>query len=139
MPPGVDRLTGWREALTEAGIEPGPVEYGDFTADSGAAAMAILLRREAEIDGVFAANDQMAVGAYQALAAAGKNVPADIAVVGFDDSYFSVSTDPALATSREPRVEMGAEMGRVLARLIEGAPAAQVTMLETELIVRAST
>ncbi len=139
MPPGVDRLTGWREALTEAGIEPGPVEYGDFTADSGAAAMAKLLRREAEIDGVFAANDQMAVGAYQALAAAGKNVPADIAVVGFDDSYFSVSTDPALTTIRQPMVEMGAEMARVLARLIEGAPAAQVTMLETELIVRAST
>src|SRR5699024_7010864 len=82
---------------------------------------------------------QMAVGAYAALAAAGKNVPADIAVVGFDDSYFSVSTDPALTTIRQPMVEMGAEMARVLARLIEGAQAAQVTMFETELVVRAST
>lgn len=139
MPPGVDRLTGWREALADAGMEPGPVEYGDFTADSGTAAMARLLRRDAEIDGVFVANDQMAVGAYAALAAAGKNVPADIAVVGFDDSYFSVSTDPALTTIRQPMVEMGAEMARVLTRLIEGAQAAQVTMLETELVVRAST
>lgn len=139
MPPGVDRLTGWRAALTDAGLEPGPIEYGDFTADSGTAAMATLLRGGADIDAVFAANDQMAVGAYAALAEAGVKVPDDIAVVGFDDSYFSVSADPALTTVRQPMVEMGAEMARVLVRRIEGAAVTRVTMLETELVVRQST
>lgn len=139
MPPGVDRLTGWRAALTDAGLEPGPIEYGDFTADSGTAAMAKLLRGGAEIDALFAANDQMAVGAYAALAEAGVKVPDDIAVVGFDDSYFSVSADPALTTVRQPMVEMGAEMARVLVRRIEGAAVTRVTMLETELVVRKST
>lgn len=138
MPPGLDRLTGWQETLVLAGLEPGPVEYADFTADGGAAAMRRLIGSGVDFDGVFFANDQMAIGGYVSLRDAGLGVPDDVAVVGFDDSYFSVSADPALTTVRQPMVEMGAEMARVLVRLIEREPAQQVTMLRTLLVVRDS-
>jgi len=138
MPPGVDRLVGWQETIVRAGLEPGPVEYADFTTAGGEKAMRRLLERADPFDAVFFANDQMAIGGYAALRDAGRRVPDDVAVVGFDDSYFSVSADPALTTVRQPMVDMGAEMARVLVRLIEREPAQQVTMLKTRLVVRDS-
>ena len=138
MTPGLDRLTGWREVLVEAGMEPGPIEYGDFTADSGTTAMRRILESGKPFDALFAANDQMAVGAYAVLRGAGLAIPGDVAVVGFDDSYFSANADPALTTVRQPLVEMGAEMARLLVSLIAGRPAQTVTMLEGTLMVRAS-
>lgn len=138
MPPGVDRLVGWQETIVRAGLEPGPAEYADFTTAGGEKAMRRLLERGEQFDAVFFANDQMAIGGYAALRDAGRRIPEDVAVVGFDDSYFSVSADPALTTVRQPMVDMGAEMARVLVRLIEHEPAQQVTMLKTRLVVRDS-
>jgi len=100
MPPGVDRLHGWRTALEAAGLATDLVEPGDFTAASGAAAMRRLLEREPAIDGLFAANDQMAMGALSALAEAGRRVPDDVAVVGFDDQPVSRLLDPPLTSVR---------------------------------------
>lgn len=139
MPPGLDRLEGWREALIGAGLTPGAVEFGDFTAGSGTAAMQRLLKRGEPMDALFVANDQMAVGACSVLRRAGLVVPDDVAVVGFDDSFFSASADPALTTVHQPLVEMGAEMARVLVNIIEGRPVATATVLEGTLVVRAST
>lgn len=138
MPPGLDRLAGWRDALDAAGLAPGPVEYGDFTAGSGTAAMQRLLERGEPLDALFVANDQMAVGACSVLRRAGVVIPDDVSVVGFDDSFFSANADPALTTVHQPLVEMGAEMARVLVDLIEGRPAERATVLEPTLVVRAS-
>ncbi|AIJ21817.1 substrate-binding domain-containing protein [Amycolatopsis methanolica] len=92
----VHRLSGWRKTLADAGLESsGLAEEADFTLDGGREAMDRLLAREPELDAVFVASDVMAAGVLQSLGAAGRRVPADVAVVGFDDH-------PALATAMNP-------------------------------------
>lgn len=143
MGAGRDRLAGYRTALAEAGLpdEESLVATGDFSEASGARAMAELLGRRPDLDAVFAANDLMAVGALRALRDAGRRVPEDVAVVGFDDSPLSRVTDPPLSSVRQPVEEMGREMARVLVELIAGdgdhGPPPCV-VLPTELVVRAS-
>jgi DNA-binding LacI/PurR family transcriptional regulator len=139
MPPGVDRLRGFTGVLERAGLPADAVEFGDFSPASGAIAMRRLLERDPSIDAVFAANDQMAIGAYSAIAEAGRSIPDDIAVVGFDDDRYAATAMPPLTTVHQPSVEMGAEMARVLVRLIEGEDAAPTTLLPTSLVVRQST
>lgn len=138
MPPGVDRLAGWRTALDTAGLAHSLVETGDFTVASGAAAMRRLLERGEPIDGLFAANDQMAAGAYPVLAEYGLRIPDDIAVVGFDDDYFATSVDPALTTIHHPIAELGEKMAELLVGLIEGRDIGRVSLLPTSLVVRDS-
>ena len=98
MAPGVDRLTGYRDALREAGLglDASLEAVADFTQEGGAAAMERLLKARPDIDAVFAASDLMAAGALSVLAAAGRRVPEDVAVVGFDDSPVATSTRPTL-------------------------------------------
>ncbi|MCU1404206.1 MAG: LacI family transcriptional regulator [Glaciihabitans sp.] len=139
MPPGFDRLRGWSRAMDESGLDAGLVEIGDFTPESGAAAMRRLLARAVPIDGVFAANDQMAAGAYSAIYAEGLRIPQDIAVAGFDGNYFSSTAVPALTTINQPSHELGAKMAEVLVRRIENKPVQRVTLMETTLVVRPST
>ncbi|TNC24349.1 LacI family DNA-binding transcriptional regulator [Amycolatopsis alkalitolerans] len=92
----VHRLSGWRQRVTGAGLDPtGLSEEADFTLDGGHAAMARLLERAPDLDGVFVASDLMAAGALRALHEAGRRVPEDVAVIGFDDH-------PALATAMHP-------------------------------------
>jgi LacI family transcriptional regulator len=139
MPPGLDRLEGWRQAVRRYGIENTElVEYGDFTPESGADAMRRLLARGVPIDAIVAANDQMAVGAYTAIRERGLTVPDDIAVVGFDDNYFGLTATPPLTTVHQPSVELGATMAEVLVKLITHEPVDHVTILPTSLIVRQS-
>jgi LacI family transcriptional regulator len=80
----------------------------------------------------------MAMGALSVLAEAGRRVPDDVAVVGFDDDRYAATTTPALTTVRQPSSKMGAEMAAKLVQLIEGKPVEAATVLPTELIVRAS-
>ena len=149
MMAGQDRLAGYRTALADAGrpVEDSLVEAGDFSEVSGQQAMHALLARAPEVDAVFAANDLMAVGAMRALREAGRRVPADVAVLGFDDSPLSRVTDPPLSTVRQPTDEMGRRMAELLLRLIatddDGTGAAEDpeqlrTVLPTELVVRSS-
>ncbi|BDZ42817.1 LacI family transcriptional regulator [Paraoerskovia sediminicola] len=95
MTSGVDRLTGWRAAMAEAGLADDAVETGDFTLLGGAAAMERLLDEHPDIDGVFAASDMMAAGALRVLRERGRSVPDDVAVIGFDD--LDMAADPAIA------------------------------------------
>lgn len=139
MPGGVDRLAGWRQAMTAHGLSPSLIEFGDFSPASGTAAMRRLLARGAEIDGLFAASDQMAAGACAAIQEAGMRIPESIAVVGFDDDQYGLTVTPSLTTVHQPAVEIGTEMARVLVRRLEGADVERVTVLPTELIVRQST
>jgi DNA-binding LacI/PurR family transcriptional regulator len=139
MPPGLDRLNGWRRTLSMHGLDQSLVEIGDFTPESGAEAMRRLLDRGVPIDGVFAANDQMAAGAYSAIYERGLSIPGDIAVAGFDDNYYGSTATPPLTTVHQPSHELGAKMAEVLVALIEGKSVEHVTLMPTNLLVRAST
>jgi DNA-binding LacI/PurR family transcriptional regulator len=140
MAPGADRRTGWEKALREAGRPVGAalVADGDFTRAGGQAATAALLARLPAIDGLFAASDLMALGALDAVRAAGRHVPDDVAVVGFDDSELARTAEPPLTTVRQPIEQLGAEMARLLvAQLDDDAPPSGV-VLRTDLVVRSS-
>ncbi|MCT9819348.1 LacI family transcriptional regulator [Microbacterium sp. W1N] len=136
MPAGVDRVEGYREALAAAGLEPGPIAEGDFTIDSGAAAMEQILRSGTEFDAVFVASDLMARGAIDVLGRAGIRVPHDVAVIGFDDSSVATATPPLLTTMRQPSYAQGERMVEVLLALLSGGSPQHATILETELVIR---
>ncbi|MEW2077809.1 LacI family DNA-binding transcriptional regulator [Streptomyces sp. NPDC012403] len=135
------RLRGYREALERAGAETRPAwtVEGDFSADSGRRAMAELLERAPETDAVFAASDTMAAGALDALRAAGRRVPEDVAVIGFDDFPLAQHTDPKLTTVRQPLEEIGRTMVRLLLEEMEEPEVAwRHVILRTELVLRDS-
>jgi DNA-binding LacI/PurR family transcriptional regulator len=139
MPPGLDRLSGWQKAMGAHGLDQSLVEFGDFAPASGTEAMRRLLERGVPIDALFAANDQMAAGAYSAILEAGRRIPGDIAVVGFDDDYYAKTTAPPLTTVHQPSVRLGAAMAEVLVKRIAGEAVDRVTILPAELVIRAST
>jgi DNA-binding LacI/PurR family transcriptional regulator len=138
MVAGIDRLAGYRATLEEAGLGQ-HVALGDFTRESGLAAMQRLLTADPALDAVFAASDMMAHGALVALRAAGRRVPHDVAVIGFDDFEISRYSDPPLTTVRQPIADMGRTMARQLLGLINGeAGLPDAVVLPTELVVRES-
>ena len=138
MPAGADRLAGYHETMAQGGLPP-IEEIADFTLDGGRAAMERLLVRSPQLDAVFAASDLMAAGAMAALAAAGRSVPDDVAIVGFDDSPLAATSQPPLSSVRQPIEEMGREMARLLLHAIRHPtdPPRRV-ILETSLVVRHS-
>ena len=137
-PEADDRVRGWRGALEAAGAAvPVPLR-GDWSARAGYELTQQLLD-EAEVTGIFVANDQMALGALRAWHEAGRHVPDDISVVGFDDIPEAPYFIPPLTTMRQDFDEMGRSGLRLLLETIEapdGAPA-HVEVLP-ELVVRAS-
>ena len=140
---GADRLQGYIAALRDRGITPNPelIAEGDFTEEGGYAAMRRLLRSAPEA--VFVASDAMAVGALRALREAGKRVPEDIAIAGFDDMPFAAHTDPPLTTVHQPVQQMGAVAAETLIDLIRASSTdaevrPQRIVLPTELIIRVS-
>ena len=138
MSAAVDRLAGFRAALRDAGRPLDLVAHGDFTAASGARATAELLAREPGLDAVFAANDLMALGALQALRAAGRAVPEDVAVAGFDDIPLAEHASPPLTTVRQPVADLARTMVRLLVERLGGAASEPEVVLPTSLVVRAS-
>lgn len=140
MAAGVDRLLGYRQAMSEAGLtDPGLIAYGDFSRRAGEHALYRLIDHRPKLDAVFAASDLMAAGALSALRRLGKRVPEDVAVVGFDDSPVAHLTDPKLSTVRQPVDVMTARMVRELMTLIitPGQRPAHV-VLPTQLVLRDS-
>nr|WP_083467327.1 LacI family DNA-binding transcriptional regulator [Kibdelosporangium sp. MJ126-NF4]CEL22904.1 HTH-type transcriptional regulator celR [Kibdelosporangium sp. MJ126-NF4]CTQ90044.1 HTH-type transcriptional regulator celR [Kibdelosporangium sp. MJ126-NF4] len=117
-----DRLAGWRATLASAGITTeGMAESADFTETGADAAMRRLLERVPDLDGVFAASDPMAAGAIRALRAAGRSVPGDVAVVGFDDSpRIAASVEPPLTTVHQDPAEQVTKMIEMLHVLLSG-------------------
>jgi DNA-binding LacI/PurR family transcriptional regulator len=130
-----DRFEGYRDAL--AG-RPVLVAHGDFGIESGRFATEELLGREPGLDALFAASDAMAVGALQALAAAGRRVPEDVAVVGFDDVELAATASPPLTTVRQPWEEMTRSLVDVLLRRIAGGTRTEQIVLAPTLVRRAS-
>lgn len=136
MPAGQDRLQGYREALAAAGMAEGPVADGGFTSAGGAEAARRLLASGERFDALFVASDLMARAAVSVLQHAGKRVPEDVAVIGFDDSPIATGLEPRLTTVRQPSRDQGVAMADVLLRILAGDDAPRVTILPTELIRR---
>ncbi len=137
MAAGVDRLAGYHDAIRDE--DASLVDIADFTLDGGRTAMHRLLERAPDLDAVFVASDLMAIGAVDALRGAGRRIPDDVAVVGFDDSPLAATTNPALSSVRQPIEEMGREMTRLLIEQIrfpDRAP--RRVILDTRLVVRGS-
>jgi DNA-binding LacI/PurR family transcriptional regulator len=139
---GVDRREGWRDGLNATGTPLGPIAYGDFSRVAAIHATGRLLATRPELDAIFAASDLMALGVLHALRRAGRRVPDDVAVVGFDDLPLSAHTDPPLTTVRQPVEEMGAMAALKLLALISepmGSPVPEGNqVLPTSLVIRRS-
>ena len=134
MAAGIARLDGFRDVVGD-----GPVAFGDFSEESGAAAMHRLLEHYPEIDAVFAASDAMASGAMRVLRQYGRRVPEDVALVGFDDSVIAMHTDPPLTSVDQPIADMGREMVRLLLAKIDGDEEGDSeVVLPTRLVIRGS-
>ena len=113
MSAGVDRLAGFAEGLGPR-FDPALVEHGDFTQAGGEDAAERLLERAPDVDAIFAASDLMALGALRVLRRAGRGVPDDVAVIGFDDIPLAAAAEPPLTTVRQQTVLQGRAMARLL-------------------------
>ncbi|WP_232663239.1 LacI family DNA-binding transcriptional regulator [Pseudonocardia sp. TRM90224] len=137
MTAALDRESGFLGELAVRG-RSGLVVEGDFSMESGRAAMTELLATRPDIDGVFAASDLMALGAFQAITDAGRSIPEDVAVVGFDDSPLAATVRPGLTTIRQPVVDMGATLAQRLLRTIEDGTVLDPVLIPAELVARES-
>jgi DNA-binding LacI/PurR family transcriptional regulator len=138
MSAGIDRLTGWRHAMHTAGMKDDAVVYGDFTMASGTIAARELLARYPDVDAIFIASDLMAAGALSVLAEHGKEVPGDVAVVGYDNLGVAASTTPPLTSVIQPVVAMARAAGARLLDQLNGAPPSPPLIFAPELVIRAS-
>ena len=130
-----ERRDGFNAACREAGIEPTKVSASSWEARSG---YALGEHFPSDIDGLFASNDHLALGALRWLVEHDRHVPRDVAVVGVDDVDGADSFLPPLTTIRQPHQKVGACAVGHLAELIAGGPARH-TLLAPELIIREST
>jgi DNA-binding LacI/PurR family transcriptional regulator len=136
-----DRRDAWRDAVSEAGLEPGPCESGNWSSASGQAAFVRMLAQDPTMDGLFAANDQMALGALHVANARGIRIPGDLAVVGFDGLPESAQFSPSLTTVIQPLGDLGKLAVReLLAEVDEEAGHAwpKTLTIPTELVIRDS-
>lgn len=137
-----DRLAGYKKSLSQAGInfDEDLITEGDFTMWSGLNAAPHFCKMKHRPTAIFCMNDEMAIGAMQALKSHGVNVPKDISVTGFDDIPYARYCDPALTTIAQPAEEMGKIAMDTLLRLIEGKNPDQVEhILPYEFVIRKST
>jgi DNA-binding LacI/PurR family transcriptional regulator len=102
-----DRRDGWLAAMTAAGLGPGPMATGNWTSASGAAAFEQILEQDPDVDALFAASDQMALGALHVANARGIRIPERLAMVGFDGLPEAAQFTPSLTTVRQPLTELG--------------------------------
>ncbi len=136
-----ERAAGYHEALAGAGKRAFAtvVHEAETTVESGYSATRRLLAQAVVPTALFAVNDSMAIGALRALREQGRRVPADVAVVGFDDIDAAQHTHPPLTTVRIFKERLGrVAAGRLLDRLADPATPSQRTYVGTELIIRQS-
>jgi LacI family transcriptional regulator len=134
------RERGYREALVthKVKFDPRLIGAGEFDEEEGFYAIQKMLMNGIKFDAIFAGDDDSAIGAIRALKMAGRRVPQDMAVVGFDDVPFARYLSPALTTVRAPIEQVGREAVRQLVRQLNGEPANPLTLMRTELVIRES-
>lgn len=138
---GRQRAKGYCAALAAAALPHNPdwTRHCSPVVESGRETARHLLTVYPELTAFFCYNDLVAVGALQACADLGRQVPDDLAVVGFDDILLAALVIPPLTTCRVPRYELGAQAMRLLLDQINGCPdECTEIVLQPELIVRAS-
>jgi DNA-binding LacI/PurR family transcriptional regulator len=139
---GAQRLGAYRMAMESLGVyaDPALVVVGDYEARSGREAVRQLKRQAGSFDAIVAANDLMALGALEGLRAAGKRVPEDVSVVGYDDIEDASFASPGLTTVRQPLVDLGYSGARLALR--RGQPGASAEeereVVATPLVIRES-
>ena len=117
-----ERERGFLDAIAENGLffdEPAMTAFGDFTHQSGYIGMRALLEKVPDMDGVFCDNDQMAVGALKVLREAGKRIPEDIKLMGYDDVFLASLVEPSLSTIHIQKRHAGIEAAKILFARIE--------------------
>jgi DNA-binding LacI/PurR family transcriptional regulator len=134
-----ERIDGWRTTLESAGATPPALLVGDWSARAGYD-LGRRLARDRAVTAVFAANDQMALGVLRAMNEAGRRVPDDVSVVGFDDIPEAPYFTPPLTTVRQDFIEVGSRSLLSVVRTIEtGERVVPGSKVATQLVVRAST
>ena len=133
------REDGWRTVVTGRGAPEPPVLRGDWSPRSGYEAGQELLRHHDDVEAVFVANDQMALGLLRALSEAGVSVPQDVRIVGFDDIPEAAYFSPPLTTVRQDFIALGRQTFALLLRRIEGEVVETRSIVPVELIVRETT
>jgi DNA-binding LacI/PurR family transcriptional regulator len=117
---GSDRLAGFVDALGSR-FNPQLVESVPlYSYADGQAGMRALLERAPDIDGVFASSDAVAAGAIDTLRAAGRRIPDDVGIVGFDDSTWALRCDPPLSTVHQPAGDLGRAAATAVLRRLDG-------------------
>ena len=136
------RQAGYRQALSEAGIEVDPslVRMSDYRRDAAHQPAIELLSRPDRPTAVFAGNDLSAIGTMEAAQEMGVDVPGDVSVIGFDDIPEAARTTPALSTVRQPIQQMGSAAVELLIALMDGRiPENTHVRLPTSLVLRGTT
>lgn len=136
----VEREHGYTRALQANGIEfdPALVLTGGFERAVARSVTKQALADGLQFDAVFAGDDEAAVGVKGALDASGRRVPADVALVGFDDQYGVADLTPPLTTVHSPSKQVGQVAAQQLMRCIAGETVERVTRLETTVVIRQS-
>ncbi|MGH8174724.1 MAG: LacI family DNA-binding transcriptional regulator [Steroidobacter sp.] len=139
-PDAVERLGGYRRALTDAGVayDPKLIAPGDFQEQGGMEATLRLLKSRSKFTGLFCVNDQTAYGACLALHRAGLSVPGDVSVVGFDDLQSSTYRVPPLTTVRQSIRVLGESSADAMLQLLKNKRL-RIVLPQVELMVREST
>ena len=132
------RVEGWRGVLDSADVPVPPPRFGDWSVRSGYE-LGRLLAEDPDVTAVFVANDEMALGVMRAMFEAGREVPRDVSLIGFDDVPFARYLTPPLTTVRQDFEEIGERSLQLLLDAIDGVDEAPVRAAITpELVVRDS-
>lgn len=137
---GRNRLKGFNKACNEMGykIREEWIVRGDYSMESGYRAMMVLLNQPQSPTAVFAANDLMALGAYEAVYEKGLEIPGDVSIIGHDDIDIAGIIRPGLTTMSQPKYEMGQRAADVLINEIEGTMNTGDIILDMKLVERSS-
>jgi LacI family transcriptional regulator len=141
LTPSAGRIAGFQRAIEEAGTDlpPEAIVRGNGHHDSGSCAVDELLRRGVRFTAMFAFNDEMAIGVIGSLQRAGKRVPEDVSVIGFDDIPYANAIYPALTTVAQPITEMARTgVSMLLERIRHPGGEPRRVVLPTRLIERES-
>lgn len=136
---GADRLAGFADALGDRYDDDLVQRVPLYSYSDGQAGMRELLARHPDIDGVFASSDAVAAGAMDVLQAAGRRVPDDVGIVGFDDSTWALRCDLPLSTVHQPAGDLGRAAAELVLRQLRGdADGSGRQVLETPIVWRGS-
>lgn len=132
------RIEGYKQALLDHGVAAAPewIAYGNFYYESGALAMEALMKRDLGITAVFAASDEMAVGAMHAAARLGLQVPEDLSIIGYDNIRLATMVHPPLTTVHQPLREIGQEAAAKLLQMAESGQAARSLIVPHRIMER---